>query len=172
LLLDKYQFQVENLNMKTVFVWIILVASLSYQIPVVANTSIIKNNQPTNECGMNNIEVIVGGKVEIKKIEAEQNSKCFIYAINDSVKTERAQLTKRYRPISAPASQRNNFAKINFNDPSVVKDRDLILQSELRKAVLLKDELEMKKKNGILVDDLQLTRLIADIAAIKNEISR
>jgi hypothetical protein len=38
--------------------------------------------------------------------------------------------------------------------------------------VALKEELSKKKSSGLSVDELQLGRLDADIAALKNELSR
>ena len=130
----------------------------------------IVNTQATNQCGLDNIQVIVGGKVGNLKVSNEQNSKCIIYSVSDSKKPR--QMLKLDKSANVTASQRNNAIVINLNDPATVKDRNFILQSELKKAVLLKDELLNKKKSGIIIDDLQLNRLDADIVAIKNEISR
>lgn len=158
--------------MKTITFWVILVASSAYLIPAVANTSIINNVQSINECGVNKIEIIVGGKADIGKTETQQNSKCFIYTLYDSAKTKLTHSTKPEKLAIVTTVPKNNNTNINLNDPNSVKDRNFILQSELKKSTLLRDELSAKKKIGLIVDELQLSRLDADITAIKNEISR
>lgn len=125
-----------------------------------------------NECGVNNIEVIVGGKANIEKSEDQKTLKCVIFFVNDSVKTKSAQVLKFDKSVQHHKSVNNPAFKISLSDKNSNTDRNNILNSELNKATAQKTDLLKKKLNGQPVDEFQLIRIEADINALLREISR
>lgn len=115
----------------------------------------------SNECITAKIEFIIGGQAE-----TVAKPKCFVSSFSETVNSKNLKLIKPDRAQSGLAS------KVNLNDKKTVEDRNTILNSELRKAVSQKEDLSKKKSSGQAVDDMQLNRLDADIAALKNELAR
>jgi hypothetical protein len=125
-----------------------------------------------NECGVNKIEVIVGGKIDIDKSENQQTLKCMIFTVNDSATTKTSQSPKIDNSSKQVKSISNVALKVNLYEKDRNADRKNILNSELSIATTQKTDLLKKKLKGEPVDDLQLSRIEADISALQRELSR
>lgn len=131
------------------------------------------NAYAAQSCADANTQYIIGGKNAVDdKAPTENNSKCFISEISDVSKSSNVRALKIDKTIKINRDISPVALKINLYDKKTVEDRTFILNNELRKALLLKEELSKKKSNGQSVDELQLSRLDADITALKNELSR
>lgn len=134
--------------------------------------SVYAGSAAANECGVNKIEVIVGGKTDIVKSEDQKTLNCVIFSVNDSAKTKATELPKLVKSLKDQKSVNNPAVKINSSDKDRAADRNNILNSELSKATAQKTDLLKKKLNGQPVDEFQLSRIEADISALQREISR
>lgn len=127
-------------------------------------------------CADTNTQYIIGGinKVDDIAVSAvpQNNSKCFISEIDAVPKSNTTKALKIDKTIKLDRAVSPVAIKVNLYDKKTVEDRNFILNAELRKAILLKEDLSKKKSNGQAVDESQLGRLDADITAIKNELSR
>ena len=134
--------------------------------------SVYAGSAAANECGVNKIEVIVGGKAGNVKVQDEQISKCFISTFTDPVKSKSAHLLKLDKSLKPDRSINNLAVKVNLYDTNRSADRSNILNSELLKAISQKNDLLKKKVDGQSVDELQFNRIEADIGALQREIAR
>lgn len=125
-----------------------------------------------NECGVNKIEVIVGGKTDIVKSEDHKTLNCVIFSVNDPAKTRSVKLPNLVQSLKDEKSVNNLVLKVNLNEKSRYDDRNNILNSELNKAMTQKADLLRKKLDGQSFDEFQLSRIEADISALLREISR
>lgn len=127
-------------------------------------------------CADTNTQYIIGGinKVDDKAALAvpQNDSKCFISEVDTLAKSNTTKTLKIDKTIKLDRAISPVAIKVNLYDKKTVEDRNFILNAELRKAILLKEDLSNKKSNGQAVDASQLSRLDADITAIKNELSR
>ena len=138
----------------------------------VLTISVYAGSATANECGVNKIEVIVGGKTDIVKSEDQKTLNCVIFSVNDPAKTRSAKFPNLVQPLKDEKSVNNLALKVNLNEKSRNDDRNNILNSELNKAMTQKADLLKKKLNGQPVDEFQLSRIEADISALLREISR
>ncbi len=127
-------------------------------------------------CFDTNTQYIIGGinKVEDRAVSAvpHSDSKCFISEVDSVAKSKTLRTLKIDKTIKLDRNISPVAIKVNLYDKKTVEDRNFILNAELRKAISLKEDLSKKKSNGQAVDESQLSRLDADITAIKNELSR
>lgn len=124
-------------------------------------------------CADASTEYIIGGQsLQNDKSAVQINSKCFISAVTDAARLKKSKAFKFDKSVKLDRDVNNVAIKVNLYDKKTVEDRNFILNAELRKAILLKEELSKNKSNGKSVDELQLSRIDADITALKNELSR
>ena len=135
------------------------------QVNVIADT--------TQPCLDTKTQYIIGGQPILEDAaKLQKNSKCFISEVDNEVKSKTIKSLKIDRTIKLDRAISPVAIKVNLYDKKTVEDRNYILNAELRKATSLKEELSKKKSNGQSVDEAQLSRLDADITALKNELSR
>ncbi len=158
--------------MKSNIIYITVSSLCVYIVPSIAFANTIVNTQTNNECGLNKIEVIVGGKAGNAKVQDEQISKCFISTFTDPIKSKSAHLLKLDKSLKPDRSINNLAVKVNLYDTNRSADRNNILNSELLKAISQKNDLLKKKVDGQSVDELQFNRIEADIGALQREIAR
>ena len=138
-----------------------------------ANAIAIAIADTTLPCLDTKTQYIIGGQLISEDVAKQQkNSKCFISEVDSLVKSKMNRSLKIDSTIKLDRTISPVAIKVNLYDKKTVEDRNYILNVELRKANSLKEELSKKKSNGQSVDEAQLSRLDADITALKNELSR
>jgi hypothetical protein len=129
--------------------------------------------QTMQACADNSTQYIIGGQpVAENKALPQKDSKCFVSEIDGVVKLKTVKTLKIDKTIKLDRDINPVAIKVNLYDKKTVEDRNFILNAELRKAIIIKEDLSKKKSSGQAVDEQQLSRLDADIAALKNELSR
>jgi hypothetical protein len=146
---------------------------------VVMGGTVAAQAELTQVCADASTEYIIGGKsLQGDQSLAQVNSKCLVTPSNEVVASKAvlanktAKTLKLDKTVKLDREVSNTALKVNLYDKRTTEDRYFILNAELRKAISLKDELSKKKGSGQAVDEQQLSRLDADIAALKNELAR
>lgn len=133
----------------------------------------LANAQTMQACTDNSTQYIIGGKSILdEKTSSQKDSKCFISLVDDISKFKTSKTLKLDKTLKTNRDVSNVAIKVNLYDKKTVEDRNFILNTELRNAIVIKEDLSKKKSNGQPVDEAQLSRLDADITALKNELSR
>lgn len=139
----------------------------------IATTLANVSAETTQSCLDKTTQYIIGGQpVAENVVKLEKKSKCFISEIDSTAKSKTVKSLKIDKTIKLDRDISHVAIKVNLYDKKTVEDRNLILNSELRKAILLKEELLKKKSSGHSVGEVELNRLDGDIAALRNELSR